>query len=109
MTLALCITGNVPIIRSIFVFVAQLIGGIAAAAAVKGLIPGDDVFFAVHLTSGTSITQGLFLEMFFTVELVFTILMLAAEVFCRLSFARCHTAVFLSNLFSSMWIVEKLP
>ncbi|RDW82585.1 aquaporin [Coleophoma cylindrospora] len=78
-TLALCITGVVPIVRSVAVFIAQIIAGIAAAAAVKGLIPGNDVLFVVHLTSGTTVTQGLFLEMFFTVELVFTVLMLAAE------------------------------
>ncbi|RDW75912.1 aquaporin [Coleophoma crateriformis] len=78
-TLALCITGVVPIVRSVVVFIAQIVAGIAAAAAVKGLIPGNDVLFVVHLTSGTTVTQGLFLEMFFTVELVFTILMLAAE------------------------------
>ncbi|PQE09012.1 hypothetical protein CJF32_00002603 [Rutstroemia sp. NJR-2017a WRK4] len=60
---------------------AQVVGSIAAAAAVNGLIPtrANDVLFRVALSQGTSVAQGLFLEMFFTIELVFTILMLAAE------------------------------
>ena len=58
-----------------------MVGSIAAAAAVNGLIPtrANDVLFRVALSQGTSVAQGLFLEMFFTIELVFTILMLAAE------------------------------
>jgi len=78
-TLALCITGVVPVLRSVFIFVSQILGAIAAAAVVKGLIPGNDVLFNVNLAPGTTITQGLFLEMFLTAELVFAILMLAAE------------------------------
>jgi glycerol uptake facilitator-like aquaporin len=79
-TLALCVTGVVPVLRSGFIFVAQIAGGIAASAVVRGIIPGNEVLFNVKLQTGTSITQGLFLEMFLTAELVFTILMLAAEV-----------------------------
>lgn len=45
----------------------------------RGIIPGNDVFFNVSLRPGVSVVQGLFLEMFLTTELVFTILMLAAE------------------------------
>jgi aquaporin related protein len=76
----LCVVGVVPPLRSLFIFIAQILGGIAAAGAVRGLLPGDQVLFAVQLTAGTSVTQGFFLEFFFTFELVFTILMLAAEV-----------------------------
>ncbi|KAF7918491.1 uncharacterized protein EAE98_009734 [Botrytis deweyae] len=78
-TLALCLVGVVGPVRSIFIFIAQVLASITAAAAVRGLLPGDAVLFSCALASGTSIAQGLFLEMFFTVELVFTILMLAAE------------------------------
>lgn len=59
---------------------AQILGAIAASAVVRGIIPGDEVLFSVQLLTGTSIVQGLFLEMFLTSLLVFTILMLAAEV-----------------------------
>lgn len=62
-----------------FIFVAQILGAIAAAGAVAGLTPGSKVTFSVTPSQGVSITQALFLEMFFTVLLVFTILMLAAE------------------------------
>lgn len=64
---------------SIFIFVAQILGAIAAAGVVRGLIPGG-VLYNVVLDPNTSVAQGLFLEMFLTAELVFTILMLAAEV-----------------------------
>jgi len=72
--------------------VAQIVAGIAASAAVKSLIPGKEVLFAVQLSAGTTVTQGFFLEMLFTVELVFTILMLAAEVCGRL----CYNIVILN-------------
>lgn len=72
-------TGVVPFIRSVFIFVAQILGGIAAAAVVRGIIPGNEVRFNTQLSNGASVAQGLFLEMFLTTELVFTILMLAAE------------------------------
>ncbi|KAF7960363.1 hypothetical protein EAE96_000048 [Botrytis aclada] len=78
-TLALCLVGVVGPVRSLFIFIAQVLASITAAAAVRGLLPGDAVLFSCALTSNTSIVQGLFLEMFFTIELVFTILMLAAE------------------------------
>ena len=79
-TLALCITGVVPVLRSIFIFVSQILGAIAAAGVIRGLVPAPGILFNVKLAPGTSIPQGLFLEMFLTAELVFTILMLAAEV-----------------------------
>lgn len=82
-------------------FVAQILGGITSAAIVSALFPGDlrvrttlsgkHSFVCArgkidsHVISGnTSIVQGLFIEMFLTAELVFTIFMLAAEVFSRI-------------------------
>lgn len=55
-------------------------GGIAAAGLAEGLIPESSIMFSVDLAPGTSIARGLFLECFCTAQLVFAILMLAAEV-----------------------------
>lgn len=78
-TLALWLIGVVPAIRSLVIFIAQLVGGIAAAAVVRAIIPSTTILFNTALAGGTNKAQGLFLEMFLTCELVFTVLMLAAE------------------------------
>jgi aquaporin related protein len=65
-------------LRSILVIPAQLIAGIAAAGVVSALYPGPMSVDTV-LNGGTSISQGLFIEVFLTAQLVFTILMLAVE------------------------------
>ncbi|KAL4876718.1 aquaporin-like protein [Aspergillus karnatakaensis] len=75
-TLALCITGGMPVFRGLFVFIAQLAGGIAAAGVVSCLFPGG-LNVATRLGGGASIPQGLFIEMFLTAQLVFVIIMLA--------------------------------
>lgn len=49
-----------------------------AAGLVSCMFPGP-LAVQTELTNGTSIAQGLFIEMFLTAELVFTVLMLAAE------------------------------
>ncbi|KAK0334551.1 Aquaporin-1 [Friedmanniomyces endolithicus] len=77
-TLALALIGAVPWIRAGLVFIAQILGSIAASAVVLGLFPGS-LNVATNLGGGTTIVQGLFIEMFLTAMLVFTILMLAAE------------------------------
>ena len=59
-------------------FVTQLLGGMAAAGLVQCMFPGD-LNVRTKLGGGTSIAQGLFIEMFLTAQLVFTIFMLAAE------------------------------
>jgi aquaporin rerated protein, other eukaryote len=52
----------------------------AAGGLVKAIIPGQAIGNAnTVLGSGTTIAQGLFLEMFFTAQLVFVVLMLAME------------------------------
>lgn len=77
-TLGMCIVGALPYIRGVLLTVSQILGAISAAAVVSVLFPGPlDVRTA--LRTGTSITQGLFIEMFLTAQLVFTIFMLAAE------------------------------
>jgi aquaporin related protein len=77
-TLGMCLIGALPYVRGILLAFAQILGGITASAICSALFPGP---LTVHtnLGGGTSITQGLFIEMFLTAELVFTIFMLAAE------------------------------
>ena len=57
---------------------AQLLGGIVAAALVSCMLPGP-LAVVVDLSAGTSIAQGIFIEAFGTMLLIFIILMLAAE------------------------------
>jgi aquaporin related protein len=54
-----------------------MIGAIVASAILDGLTPGR-LEAGVTLTSGTSIAQGLFIEMFATAILTISVLMLAA-------------------------------
>lgn len=77
-TLALFLVGALNFVRAIIVLVAQLAAGIAAAAVVDGLIPGP-LTVTNGLSNGTSIPQGLFLEMFLTAQLVLTVYFLAVE------------------------------
>lgn len=77
-TLGMCLIGAVTWFRGAIVITAQIIGAIASSAVVSALFPGP---FSVktNLSTDTSIVRGLFIEMFLTAELVFTIFMLAAE------------------------------
>ncbi|KAK4464549.1 putative aquaporin [Cladorrhinum samala] len=77
-TLALFLVGGLPAVRSVIVVAAQLLGGIAAAGVVSALFPGP-MGVETTLGGGASVVQGLFIEMFLTAELVFVIIMLAAE------------------------------
>lgn len=77
-TLALCLVGAVPFGRGCFVFIAQMFGAMASAGVVKALFPGP-LAVTTSLAGGTNTAQGLFIEMFLTAQLVFTILMLAVE------------------------------
>ena len=77
-TLGMCLVGALPYIRGVLLTVSQILGAISAAAVVSVLFPGPlDVRTALRI--GTSVTRGLFIEMFLTAQLVFTIFMLAAE------------------------------
>ncbi|ATZ52240.1 Bcaqp8 [Botrytis cinerea B05.10] len=78
-TLALVLIRAVSPTKALILIPAQLVGGSLAAAAVKGIIPGDDILFAVSLGPGVANVQGLFIELLLTFMLVFTILMLVAE------------------------------
>lgn len=59
-------------------FLAQMLGAMASAGVVAALFPGP-LAVTTSLNGGTSLAQGLFIEMFLTAQLVFTIIMLAAE------------------------------
>ncbi|EAQ90178.1 hypothetical protein CHGG_06797 [Chaetomium globosum CBS 148.51] len=76
--LALFLVGGLSLVRLLVVVIAQFLGGIAAAAVVSALFPGP-MAVATTLGAGASISQGLFIEMFLTAQLVFVIIMLAAE------------------------------
>ncbi|EXJ81502.1 hypothetical protein A1O1_07566 [Capronia coronata CBS 617.96] len=76
-TLTLCLVGAVPTSRGCIVVLAQILGGIAAAGAVSATLPGP-MAVNVRLGGGCSVTQGLFIEMFTTLQLVLTVVMLAA-------------------------------
>lgn len=77
-TLGMCIVGATPIFRGALLFVAQLLAGMASAAVVSCLFPGP-LNVGTKRAAGTTVAQALFIEMFLTAELVFTIFMLAAE------------------------------
>lgn len=77
-TFAFVLAGLMHPLRGAVLFVAQLLGGITAAAIIDGLTPGP-LSVANSLGPSVSITQGLFMEMFLTAELILTIFMLAVE------------------------------
>ncbi|CAG8979636.1 hypothetical protein HYALB_00011520 [Hymenoscyphus albidus] len=78
-TLGLILSGCLPPVRGLILFPAQILGAIAAAGLVEGMFPGPISLVNTTLRTGTSITQGLFIEMFLTCLLIITVLMLAAE------------------------------
>jgi aquaporin related protein len=77
---------------------AQLLAAICAAAVVSGLFPGP-LSVNTTLSRETSVTRGLFIEMFLTFMLIFTIFMLAAEK---------HRATFIApvGIGMALWICE---
>ncbi|KAI2631903.1 aquaporin-like protein [Hypoxylon sp. NC1633] len=77
-TLGMMVVGAVEYVRGGMAIFSQIISGIAAAAVVNWLTPGP-LNVSTSLGGGTSVAQGLFIEMFLTAQLVFTIFMLAAE------------------------------
>lgn len=87
-TLGLVLVGAVKPIRGLLIFPAQIVAGIAAAAVTDALLPGP-LLVANKLASGTSISRGLFIEMFLTAQLVITVYFLAVEK---------HRATFLAPL-----------
>ncbi|KAK7204506.1 aquaporin-like protein [Myxozyma melibiosi] len=76
-SLSLALVGAISPIRAAICSFAQIVAGIAAAAAVDSLTPGP-ILYANSLGEGVSKTRGLFLEMFMTAQLCIAVLMLAA-------------------------------
>lgn len=77
-TFGMCLIGALPWVRGVLLFFVQILGGITASALVACMFPGG-LNVRTTLGGGTTITQGLFIEMILTAQLVFTIFMLAAE------------------------------
>ena len=72
------ITGTLPPVRGALLFLPQMLGGMVAAGLVLCMFPGP-LAVQTTLRPGTSIAQGLFIEMFLTIELVITVLFMGAE------------------------------
>ncbi|KAI1797186.1 aquaporin-like protein [Ganoderma leucocontextum] len=77
-SLALFLTGTIGFVRFVSYCLAQLVGGITAAAIVRALTPGP-VAFNTFPGPGVNKAQAVFIEMFITSFLVLTVLMLAKE------------------------------
>ncbi|KAL8867982.1 MAG: hypothetical protein Q9174_005298 [Haloplaca sp. 1 TL-2023] len=74
----MCLIGALTWVRGGLLIISQILGAMTSAAVVSALFPGP-LNVQTALSPGTSIAQGLFIEMFLTFQLVFTIFMLAAE------------------------------
>ncbi|TFY64777.1 hypothetical protein EVJ58_g2399 [Rhodofomes roseus] len=85
-TLALFLAGAIRPLRFVLYCIAQLVGGIAAAAIVCALTPGPLLSNPV-LADGVTLAQGVFIEMFITAALVLSVLMLAVEKHAATPFA----------------------
>lgn len=60
-TLGMCLIGSISILRAVVIFISQIVGAIAASAVVSGLTPGP-LTVRTQLGDGTSVVQGLFIE-----------------------------------------------
>lgn len=77
-SLSLALSRAINPTRCVVHWIAQILGGMAAGGAASAMTPGR-VLFANSLGLGCSKTRGLFLEMFGTTILCFTVLMTAIE------------------------------
>ncbi|TFY59826.1 hypothetical protein EVJ58_g5535 [Rhodofomes roseus] len=77
-SLALFLVGIIGPLRFVLYCIAQLVGGIVAAALVLALTPGT-LQSVTFLAPGVNPAQGVFIEMFITAALVLAVLMMAAE------------------------------
>jgi aquaporin related protein len=76
--LGMCLIGALSWTRGLVIFIAQLLASIVSAEVVSALFPGP-MIVQTRLGPGTSKVRGMFIEMFLTAGLVFTIFMLAVE------------------------------
>lgn len=73
----MCLIGAIGWVRGTLIFFTEILAGIASAGVVSALFPSA---MKVRTTlRATSVVRGLFIEMFLTTMLVFTVFMLAAE------------------------------
>ena len=77
-TVAMALIGAIPWLKAALLILAQICGAMAAAGIVSATFPGP-LAVRTRLRAGTSITRGVFIEMFLTAMLIFSIFMLAAE------------------------------
>ncbi|KAJ7881075.1 putative aquaporin 1 [Mycena olivaceomarginata] len=76
-TVSLVLLGILPPFRGLLYVIAQFMGSVLASALLLGLT--GTLSINTSLRPGTSVTQGVFIEMFITCALVIAVLMLAAE------------------------------
>lgn len=74
----MALIGALPLVTAALLIIAQLLGAMAAAGVVSATFPGP-LAVRTRLGAGTSISRGVFIEMFLTAMLIFCIFMLAAE------------------------------
>ncbi|XBW35825.1 hypothetical protein QEN19_001398 [Hanseniaspora menglaensis] len=96
-SLALVLIGAIDIIRFFVMVFAQIIAGIAAAAVVDSLYPGD-VLFANGKSGAISKVRALFLEMFGTAVLILTVLFTAVERTINIAPLIIGISVFMAHL-----------
>ncbi|KAK1828878.1 aquaporin-1 [Podospora conica] len=78
-TVGLCLASQLSWIRGALFIPVQLIASLCAGGLVSAMFPVSIAEANSVLGGGTTIPQGLFMEMFFTSLLTFVVLMLAAE------------------------------
>lgn len=74
----MALIGALPWLTAALLVLAQLLGAMSAAGVVSATFPGP-LAVRTRLSPGTSISRGVFIEMFLTAMLIFCIFMLAAE------------------------------
>ncbi|TFK94055.1 aquaporin-like protein [Polyporus arcularius HHB13444] len=100
-SLALLLTGVIGPVRFVVYCIAQLIGGITAAAIIEGLTPGPLASNTIP-AQGINSAQAVFIEMFITSFLVIAVLMMAAEKHAATPFAPIGIGltIFVCHLFA---------
>lgn len=96
-SLTLLLVGAIDIVRFFVMVFAQIIGGIAAAAVVYSLYPGE-ILFCNGKARAISKSRGLFLEMFGTAVLVLTVLFTAIERTINIAPLIIGISVFMAHL-----------
>ncbi|KAJ7650862.1 aquaporin-like protein [Roridomyces roridus] len=84
-TVSLMLLGILPPVRGVLYCIAQFAGSIASSAILLELT--GQLSVTTSLRPGTTVTQGVFIEIFITFALVIAVLMLAAEKHSATAFA----------------------